>query len=341
MRGVIFFVSYIESPANFFYNECTMHLTFLGGRVMKVHIIVNEQAGGGRGRKLLQEAHTILNSFQTGFITYSTEYPDHAGVIARQLIPRLHDKDRVLIIGGDGTLHQVVTTFYKEEAIIPVALIPAGNGNDFHESYQSGKDPRTIIEFLLLDHQPTEVPVIRCYNQDTGELFVAMNNIGFGFNAQVNAKAYELKKSSIWNYSFMNRLRYLVALVLSFSKMETIEIELIQDGEKIYCNDILMMSLMNTPYFGGGVPLKIDLTPHERQLALLCVKKLRPWQLLQFISKLFSSKVSLDHGSLTSFQNPYLEINLPHNVLAEMDGETLFITPTTLHIAMVNYPFYI
>ncbi|PMC58152.1 hypothetical protein CJ205_05780 [Dolosicoccus paucivorans] len=308
---------------------------------MKVHIIVNERAGGGRGRKVLREAHQILTSFQIGFITYSTEYPDHAGVIARQLISRLHPEDRVLVVGGDGTLYQIVTTFYKEKALIPVALLPAGNGNDFHEAFQPDKTSREIIETLLFTHQPTQLPVMRCYNQETGNLYVAMNNIGFGFNAQVNAKAYELKKSAIWNYPVMNRLRYLVALGLSLSKLETMEVEFVYDGQKKYYNDMLMTSIMNTPYFGGGVPLNIDLQSNERQLSLLLVRKLSPLQLIGFTKKLFSKKQAVDRDSLLKLQDPYLEVNIPQDVLCEMDGENLFVTPTTFHIRITQYPFYI
>ena len=37
----------------------------------------------------------------------------------------------LVVIGGDGTLHQVVSSLQESEKNIPLGYIPAGSGNDF------------------------------------------------------------------------------------------------------------------------------------------------------------------------------------------------------------------
>src|SRR5699024_11954626 len=74
------------------------------------------------------------------YITYLTDYSTHAEVLTEQLVNRGHKEyqDYLVVVGGDGTLHEVVQTLYKNQADIPVTYVPAGTGNDFYRSWQKG-----------------------------------------------------------------------------------------------------------------------------------------------------------------------------------------------------------
>lgn len=70
------------------------------------------------------------------YITYLTDYSTHAEVLTEQLVKRDHKKYQgyLMVVGGDGTLHEVVQTLHKNQADIPVTYVPAGTGNDFIEA---------------------------------------------------------------------------------------------------------------------------------------------------------------------------------------------------------------
>ncbi len=52
----------------------------------------------------------------------------------------------LVVIGGDGTLHQVVSELQLEQQQIPVAYIPAGSGNDFARSIELPREPEKHFE---------------------------------------------------------------------------------------------------------------------------------------------------------------------------------------------------
>ena len=59
----------------------------------------------------------------------------------------------LIIVGGDGTLHQVLDTFYQMEVEFPVAYIPAGSGNDFARG-QAFQKSQKGLQLILAAQSP-------------------------------------------------------------------------------------------------------------------------------------------------------------------------------------------
>ena len=73
----------------------------------------------------------------------------------------------MIIVGGDGTLHQVLDTFYQMEVEFPVAYIPAGSGNDFARGAGLPKIPKGLQ--LILAAQSPEKVHIMAYEEKISE----------------------------------------------------------------------------------------------------------------------------------------------------------------------------
>lgn len=77
--------------------------------------------------------------------------PGHARGLAREAAPRA---DRLLAVGGDGTLHQVVNGMLEafppglEERPPPLAVVPMGTGNDFARALELPRDPAGLARIL-------------------------------------------------------------------------------------------------------------------------------------------------------------------------------------------------
>lgn len=99
----------------------------------KLLFIYNPHAGKGRVRLRLAE---LLNAFtRVGQVVtaYPTQGPGDAVQAARQLAPHY---DRLVVCGGDGTLHEVVNGLMAlpMEHRPVVGYIPAGTTNDFAQN---------------------------------------------------------------------------------------------------------------------------------------------------------------------------------------------------------------
>lgn len=99
----------------------------------KLLFIYNPHAGKGRVRKHLAE---LLNAFtRVGQVVtaYPTQGPGDAVQAARRLAPHY---DRVVVCGGDGTLHEVINGLMAlpAEHRPPLGYIPAGTTNDFAQN---------------------------------------------------------------------------------------------------------------------------------------------------------------------------------------------------------------
>ncbi|KAI0062209.1 hypothetical protein BV25DRAFT_1804179 [Artomyces pyxidatus] len=71
----------------------------------------------------------------------STEHPGHAGTIVLDFVASLPEKDTtitVVLISGDGTLHEIVNALYTAQTPLPsirFVLIPGGTANALHTSF--------------------------------------------------------------------------------------------------------------------------------------------------------------------------------------------------------------
>lgn len=80
----------------------------------------------------------VLKNKHVNYTLHYSEYKGHdaeiAEILAKEtLVPWTEEQETIetfpllIIVGGDGTLHQVLDTFYQMEVEFPVAYIPAGS----------------------------------------------------------------------------------------------------------------------------------------------------------------------------------------------------------------------
>lgn len=98
--------------------------------VKKLYVLVNPVGGVKAGTAMLEEM--VLPKFREAGIeavVHETQYAGHAGVLAHQL--DCDGVDGIVIIGGDGTLHEAVNGMLQRppESRVPLGIIPGGSGN--------------------------------------------------------------------------------------------------------------------------------------------------------------------------------------------------------------------
>ena len=148
------------------------------------HILINPSAGSGNGYKVAERILPVLKNKHIDYTLHYSEYKGHDAEIAETLaketlIPWIEEEQKtidtfplLIIVGGDGTLHQVLDTFYQMEVEFPVAYIPAGSGNDFARGAGLSKNPKKALQLILAAQSPEKVHIM-AYVQQRSILFLA------------------------------------------------------------------------------------------------------------------------------------------------------------------------
>ncbi|MXW18066.1 MAG: diacylglycerol kinase family lipid kinase [Gemmatimonadetes bacterium] len=115
-----------------------------------LRVIVNPAAAGGRGRKAARELFGALDGRSLVYDAHHTEAPGHASRLAAEAVA--DGVDRIVVVGGDGTVHEVADGLIGCGAKEPpaVAVFPVGTGNDFYRMV--GPDRGVAAVMGLLDN---------------------------------------------------------------------------------------------------------------------------------------------------------------------------------------------
>ena len=90
--------------------------------MQELAIIAHQGAGGGQGRKVLEETLAALDKRQIEPKVHISTYAGHSEILAQQLA----QEPVIAVIGGDGTLHEVVASLAGHSQPPAISLLAGG-----------------------------------------------------------------------------------------------------------------------------------------------------------------------------------------------------------------------
>ncbi|MGO4936680.1 diacylglycerol/lipid kinase family protein [Fundicoccus sp. Sow4_H7] len=309
----------------------------------RIYIICHLNSGAGKGKDALEEVYRILNSYQITYLTYYTDYASHAKVITQQIMSKGFNPEnqQILVLGGDGTLHEVVGAMIQMGLNVPIAYIATGTGNDFNRVWQPNKSIRQIIETMLFSRQVKTIPIFTFYDRTTNINDIVLNSLGFGFDAEVNYLTQQIDKKSFLRKYLDGHFAYLVSIFKSLNILQSFNLTIQVDGETHIINNAYLACIMNNPYFGGGIKLD-NLASHEnKELSLIIIHDVN---FKAIISLLFSILIKQDQHlspNVTRFTGDTMELKLNKAIRGQVDGEDLTPIQADLSIRLSEFPFYL
>ena len=94
-----------------------------------VQLFVNPTAGRGRAGKRLSRIEALLGD---AGVTFETHLSNEVGDLERQVREAVDGgADRIIVGGGDGSVHEAVNGIMAAGASAKLGVIPTGTGNDF------------------------------------------------------------------------------------------------------------------------------------------------------------------------------------------------------------------
>jgi diacylglycerol kinase (ATP) len=202
-------------------------------------VVLNPHAGSGRAARLVEPMRAWLAEHSPGTALVAEDSIDKARAMV-QCLPR---GSRVVLVGGDGTLHQMLPVFLTHRHIL--GLVPMGNGNDTARALRLHRLPWEVA----LQHAITG-PTIRMDVGDVTlvrghELFIS--SLAAGFDASVGQRA--LKGPA----ALHGLPRYLWATFGELASLRTWRMTVSADGDLVRQGPTLFASVLNTPSYGSGM----------------------------------------------------------------------------------------
>jgi diacylglycerol kinase (ATP) len=200
-------------------------------------LVINPVAGQGRGASIGTHVAGYLNSRGIKYeIIMGRNGIDQADSLQR-FLDRNPDCSGVIAVGGDGLLHLVLQKITPAQ--VPLAVIPAGTGNDFVRTLGwSLEDVDAILE-AVLSKKPTSVDL----GLVDGEWFAAI--LSTGFDSIVNEKANAMS----WPKGPM---KYNAAIAIVLPRFKPHHYEIVLDDRTI-STQAMLIAVSNGRSYGGGM----------------------------------------------------------------------------------------
>lgn len=235
--------------------------------------IVNPVAGSGHAVEV--EAMLKARAEKEGLdaVFLHTEGPGHATALARQAAA---GGGTVVAVGGDGTNLETAAGLTNTDAAL--GIIPAGTGNDLIKTLGIPKDPEAALDHMLShEPRPMDIGVIN------GRPF--LNVCGTGFDVSVLDHAEKHKKH------MRGLLPYLLGLLGAIFGNRPIRVSVEKDGGEAREETILICSVANGRFIGGGIPICPVADPGDGRFDLVMVDHVPRWRIPFYLPGLMGSKI--------------------------------------------------
>ncbi len=284
------------------------------------YVIVNPIAGRGAGLEHYPLISKLLRDENIRYEPIFTEHKFHAVELTVSAIKRGYRK--LLIVGGDGTIHEVVNGLFIQQCVDPseitLGVIAVGYINNWAQS--AGLPLRIESAVKLIRDEHTRLQDVgkvsyeeAHYRQD--RYFV--NSAGVGFNA------YALKRlNHIQNKGHKGRVRQIFSFVRSFFKYKPTGIKVWIDDQLIW-NDLLMsISVGIGSYNIGGMQLLPHAVVDDGELDLSLFRPIHFWHILFRIRYLFDGGL-YRIGHILQQRGAKVRIESTPEISLEIDGELM------------------
>ncbi len=278
----------------------------------KTLIILNPNADVGHAWRRIADLRPLAEELAGGALEWAgTVYPTHATRLAEQAAAQ--GFERVVAVGGDGTVHEVVNGLMR----IPpdqrpiLGVVPLGSGNDFAYGVGLPSDPHQALR-LALTAPPRPVDVMRAEDEH-GRVEYVDNTLGIGFDAIVTIRSHQLPVVR----GFAMYLTAVFQTIAFNHHAPHFHVEV--DGET-WEDDLLMLVVGNGPREGGGFMTTPEARPDDGLLHYMAVGHVSRTTMLRLVPKVMNgTHTSCELVRTGTFRTLKLQADGPLQI--HMDGE--------------------
>lgn len=285
---------------------------------------MNEHAGNGKGRATWRE---LQRSISTSYHCEITNYSTHATKIARSICESTSESIVLIVVGGDGTIHEVVNGVIGFEHVT-IGVVKAGSGNDFSRTFPTFLNALEIDLYMKNRKQLAMDSGQLQLNQNT---FHFVNNAGIGLDAYITLLQKQSRSKRWLNKLKLGRLIYTWTLFRALFTFQRFHLQIMTPTETKKFRDVWLATFCNQRYFGGGMNISPSSEPNDGEMELVIVHRLPPVKLLLLFCTVFLGKHTR-FPEVEMLKGRQFHLKIEGDVPYHADGEYLGNTTFNEHV---------
>ena len=271
-------------------------------------MIANPEAGHGKGTRSIKRLKGLLRDQNLNYQFFETTAPGEATEIARRLAET--GRDRIIVLGGDGTISEVVNGVFGSD--VELGVISVGTGNDVARSLGLPHNNLEASLKIVLTGNPREIDV----GEEAGRYFISVLGVGFAATVAAETNKMKLLKGST---------AFFAAVYKAIGRLRSFPLCLTLDSQKMEVECIAVL-IQNTRYSGGGLLLAPEAAMDDGLFDVVVVEKMSRMDLMLNFPRLYKGS-HLDHPKFSVHQARFVEIESPVALEKMFDGDIFGKTP--------------
>ena len=297
-----------------------------GEAATMVHLMVNPFSGKKKGKQIAERARALLEeksiSVKTHFSSYSGELIELTASLTT------NDSDIIAVVGGDGSLSEVVTGLMRAKNTCRVGLIPAGTGNSMANDINITSTGEANSRICNGDYQTLDLAKVDMVaglpGFEDGKLTrYSINLVTWGLGVDSTIKAEKMR--------WMGPIRYDVGILMAIMANNRRNATLTIDGHKIE-DDFTLFLIQNSQTGGSMLPLAPGASLDDGLMDIGILKKMKRGQILKAFGQLKKEGRHVFHPMVDYHRFETLEISTPRPTAINVDGENIGSTPLKMKV---------
>jgi diacylglycerol kinase (ATP) len=245
-----------------------------------------------------------------------SEQPRHLSALARNVAD---DYDLLVVVGGDGTLNEVVNGVVGKD--VELAVVPAGTGQDFGRTYGLPMKPEAAMQ-VALTGETRVIDLGRASWQGGEHYFVNVGSVGM--SGSVARRANSMSKA------LGGRATFYYALVREFATWKNTEVTLRYDGgeRRGRMHDVIVA---NGRWHAGGMKLAPDAQPDDGLFDVVVIGDITKLDFVTTSPKLYGGGY-VHHPRVEVLRSASVEVEAAAPLPVELEGEPVATTPARFEV---------
>ena len=289
---------------------------------MNTAIIVNPVSGAGKGRRMLPRVEkAVRRIFGDAQVMRSGEGEGVGALVRRAVADRV---ERLVVVGGDGTVNEAVNGFLSMEGQRPdvaFVFLPAGTGGDFARS--TGAAGQSIDDVLAGSTGQVDAGEI-CFADGRRHFFVNIASLGVSavIAHGVNERSKRLGGMPAFVAGTVRGLLSWRDVPVRLQIDDTVDQELV----------ITSVAAANGRFLGSGMMLAPDALLNDGLLDVVVLQEMRLRDFVMNARRLYGGRV-LSLPGATCYRGREITVTpLEGRLLLEADGEIPGEAPVRIRV---------
>ncbi len=255
-----------------------------------------------------------------------TEKKYHATELAVEAIVKGYR--HIIIVGGDGTLHEVVHGLFIQQKVatdqITIAVIAVGTGNDWIRMHAIPRKYSDAVRAIVDGNTFfQDVAKVEYFESKVYQVRYMVNMAGVGFDAVVNRRYNSLKERG-----YYSKWLYVISLVFAIFSYKSLLFNIKSSSKDMVVSSrrLFTVAIGIGRYNGGGMLQTPNAIADDGLIDVTIIPKMSNLRILRHFQKLYNGYIYNVPKSIF-LRDSVIEIDSTPPTPLEVDGEALGYSP--------------